>query len=214
MTTHHDALTEHQLELLWRMSTLSPTPCLFGGYAEDALLAGHVTRPHADVDWMFPRCELALRLAQARALGFTEFQTVGEAAPGEPFYIFSQNGDLLIDLGVSDEIDGENWGCIHRLAFDIDGAPAWAGYRIALPADMYEHPAVTIEGIRLRVASPLALYQLRAGLAARGSFGPLSEGQQASARQLRETFFPNRSETELAPVIRDTACDRADGLPG
>jgi len=214
MTTQHDALTERQLELLQRMSTFSPTPCLFGGYAEDALLAGHVTRPHADVDWMFPRRELALRLAQARALGFTEFQTVGEAAPGEPFYLFSQNGNLLIDLGITDEIDGQNWACIQSLAFDVDGAPASAGYRIALPADMYEHPAATIEGIRLRVASPLALYQLRAGLAARGSFGPLSEGQQASARQLRERFFPYQSETELAPVIRNIPCDRADRLLG
>ena len=150
-------------------------------------------------------------MAQAHALGFTEFETVGEAAPGQPFYMFSQLGDLLIDLGIGDEIDGRNWACVHRLAFDLDGAPAPAEYRIALPDDTYQYPPVTIEGIPVRVASPLALYQLRAGFAARGSFGPLSERQQAVARHLREAFFPDQPATELAPEIQDTRSDQAKG---
>ena len=37
-----------------------------GGYAEDALLAGAVTRPHEDVDLIFPRSEEELR---RRAMG-------------------------------------------------------------------------------------------------------------------------------------------------
>jgi hypothetical protein len=207
-TTQRDPLTAQQLDLLDRMSMLSPAPLLFGGFAEDALLAGRVTRSHADLDWIFPRREFGLRLAQARTLGFTEFQTIGEAAPGEPFYLFAQSGDLQIDLGISDEIDGRDWACVHRLAFDIDGAPAPAGYRFALPADTYQHPPVTIEGIRVRVVSPLALYQLRAGLAARGTFGPLSEQQQATAGRLREVFFPDRLASELTPEIQDTRGDR------
>ena len=44
--------------------------CL-GGYAGEALLAGTVTRPHLDVDWLLPPGELGLRLEQARELGFT-----------------------------------------------------------------------------------------------------------------------------------------------
>jgi hypothetical protein len=35
-----------------------------GGYAEDALLAGAVTRPHEDVDLIFPREQEELRRAQ------------------------------------------------------------------------------------------------------------------------------------------------------
>jgi hypothetical protein len=202
-TAGYDAATAQQLDLIGRMSVLSPAPCLFGGYAEDALLAGRVTRSHADVDWMFPRREFELRLAQARTLGFTDFQTVAEAAPGEPSYLFTHSGDLQIDLGISDDIDGRDWACLNRIAFDIDGAPAPAGYRIALPADTYQHPPVMIEGIRVRVASPLALYQLRAGIAAQGSFGPLSERQHAAARQLRDAFFPDQPVTQLAPEVQD-----------
>ena len=61
-----------------------------GGYAEDALLAGRVTRPHEDVDVIFPRDEEALRMDQLADLGFEEWETWGEAAPGVPFYLFGQ----------------------------------------------------------------------------------------------------------------------------
>jgi hypothetical protein len=80
------SLAEQQLGLLKRMANLDPPPCVMGGYAEDALLAGTVTRPHEDVDWLLPRHELQLRLSQAGQLGFAEFETWGEAAPSEPFY--------------------------------------------------------------------------------------------------------------------------------
>ena len=47
---------------------------------------------------------------------------------------------------------------------------------------------------------PLALYQMRAGVARRNSFGPLSERQLATLTELREKFFSNRSEEELLPA--------------
>lgn len=74
-------LAFRQLDLLRRMAQLTPAPWVMGGYAEDALLAGTVTRPHVDVDWLFPRRELELRLAQARALGFTQFETWEKPRP-------------------------------------------------------------------------------------------------------------------------------------
>jgi hypothetical protein len=55
------SLEEQQLQMLRRMATLDPPPCFMGGYAEDALLAGTLTRPHEDFDWLLPRRELELR---------------------------------------------------------------------------------------------------------------------------------------------------------
>jgi hypothetical protein len=98
-----------------------------GGYAEDALLAGAVTRPHEDIDLIFPRDEEKLRRAQLAELGFTDWETWGEAAPGVPFYLFGQSGDLKLDLGVIDEVDGENWMRVHRLSFTVGGREAPAG---------------------------------------------------------------------------------------
>jgi hypothetical protein len=47
----------------------------------------------------------------------------------------------------------------------------------------------------------LALYQIRAGVAERNSFGPLSDRHLATLAQLRARFFPGRSEDELLPPV-------------
>jgi hypothetical protein len=183
------------------MALLDPAPCLMGGYAEDALLAGTVTRPHDDLDWVLPRSELELRLGQARELGFTEFETRGEAAPGEPFYLHAEVGDLSLDLGIGDKEDGALWMKVGRLSFDMGDGEAPAGYRVRLPEDTFEHPAVELDGLAVRPATPLALYQIRLGLSGRGSFGALTEKQQRSAQLLRERFFPDRTDAELEPLV-------------
>jgi hypothetical protein len=146
------SLAEAQLDLLRRMAGLDPAPCLIGGYAEDALLAGTVTRPHVDIDWIVQRRELPLRLAQARRLGFGEFETWGESAPGEPFYLYAENGELKLELGVTDKQDWRVFPRIHKLAFDIDGREAPAGYRLVLPRDTFEHPSVEIDEVVVRTA--------------------------------------------------------------
>jgi len=195
------SLADAQLELLRRMAALDPAPCLIGGFAEDALLAGAVTRPHVDVDWMVPRRELPLRLAQARELGFDDFETWGESAPGQPFYLCAENGELKLEVGVADDQDGRVYVKIHKLAFDIDGREPPAGYQLLLPRESFEHPLVEIDGVAVRTASPLTLYQLRTGIASQGSFGPLSTQQRESARRLKERFFPLISDADLAPRI-------------
>jgi hypothetical protein len=195
------SLAEAQLELLRRMAALDPMPCLIGGYAEDALLAGTVTRSHGDIDWLVPRRELPLRREQARELGFDELSVWGESAPGEPFYLYGESGALKLEVGVADEHRGRACLRIHSLAFEIDGRPPPTGYQIVMPPGTFEHPPVAIDGIPVRAASPLALYQLRVGIASRGSFGTLSTRQQESARRLREQFFPGLPEVELEPRI-------------
>jgi Aminoglycoside-2''-adenylyltransferase len=192
-------LTKRQLDLIARLAALEPAPWFMGGYAEDAVLAGSVTREHEDVDVVFPRDQEALRLRQLAELGFTDWETVGEAAPGVPFYLFGQHSGLKLDLGIADEADGKFWMRVHRLAFTVGGEEAPAGYQLQLPDDMFEHPPVELEGIPIRPVSPLALYQMRAGVAHRNSFGPLSERQLATLGHLEERFFPNLTREELLP---------------
>jgi hypothetical protein len=90
---------------------------------------------------------------------------------------------------------------VFGLTFQIDGKEAPAGYRLHMPPDTFEHDRVSIDGIEVWPASALALYQLRIGIASQGSFGELNEKQRASLRRLKEFFFPDRSEEELAPSI-------------
>jgi len=196
-----NTLAERQLELIERLAALEPAVSFMGGYAEDALLAGRVTRPHEDVDLAFPREQEELRLAQLAALGFNDWETWGEAAPGVPFYLFGQAGDLKLDLGITDEADGKTWMRVHKLAFSVGGEEAPAGYQLRLPDDLYDQPLVELSGIAIKPISPLALYQIRAGVARRNSFGPLSERHLATMAQLRERFFPDHSEEELLPAL-------------
>jgi hypothetical protein len=116
------------------MGELEPPVRVLGGYAEDALLFGTVTRPHVDVDWLIARSEYDLRLAQARELGFDRFAVRGESGPGRPFYLFGANRGLELEIGVVDEEDGGLWMKVSRLAFEIDGRPAPGGYRLELPS--------------------------------------------------------------------------------
>jgi hypothetical protein len=196
-----DALTTRQLDLLRRMESFDPPVRLIGGYAEDALLAGSVTRPHVDIDWLFPRRELELRLAQAGELGFDELAVRGDSAPGHAFYLYGERDGLELEIGIVDEESGGLWMKIHSLAFEIDGRPAAAGYRIELPSDTFQHPPVQLEGIRVWPASPLALYQMRVGIAAQGSFGKPGEKQLRAMQALKERFFSDRSASELMPRV-------------
>jgi hypothetical protein len=94
---------------------------------------------------------------------------------------------------------------VHRLSFTVGGKEAPAGYRLRLPDDIFDQPMVAIDGIEIHPASPLALYQMRVGVAEEGSFGAFSERQLEATRRLRDRFFPNSSEDELRP-----ACERLE----
>lgn len=183
------------------MASLDPPVRIMGGYAEDALLAGTVTRPHGDVDWLIHRSEYELRLAQARELGFGELEVWGESAPGRPFYLYGENGDLKLEAGVADEEGGALWIQISSLRFELDGNPPPAGFRFRLPPDTFSHPPVELDGVTVWPISPLALYQLRAGIAQWGAFGDLDEKQLRSMAELQRRFFPGRSDDELVPEV-------------
>ena len=190
-----------QLDLLERMSALEPPVRVMGGIAEDALVAGTLTRPHVDVDWLVPRREYELRLGQAGELGFAELEVWGESAPGQPFYLYGESGDAKLEIGIADEEGGALWIKIWALGFELHGKPAPAGYRLELPSDTFEHPAVEIDGIPVWPVSPLALHQMRVGIAGQGSFGELGEKQLRALRTLKDRFFPDCTEADLMPRI-------------
>ena len=201
---------ERQLELLHRITKLDSPACIIGGYAEDALIGGTVSREHEDVDWLVTRSELPMQLDNARALGFTAFETWGESSPGEPFYIYARDGDLSIDIGVCDEVDGGYAIDVHRLMFQIDGVEAPAGFRVYLPADTFDQAPAAIDRVPLWPASPLCLYQMRIGIAARGAFGELNDKQRRSLSRLKEAFFHDRSDDDLMPEVIPLEAGRAE----
>ena len=113
--------------------------------------------------------------------------------------MFGQHDDLKLDLGIVDQVEGSNWMRVHRLAFTVGGEEAPAGYQLRLPDDLFEHAPVELEGIPIKPIPPLALFQMRAGVAARNSFGPLSERHLATMARLRERFLRDRTDEQLLP---------------
>jgi hypothetical protein len=147
------------------------------------------------------RAELPLRRAQAESMGFRDFQTWGENWAGEPFYITATDGTMSIDFGVFDQEDGATIIEVGKLSFSVEGGDAPTGYRVLMPQDLFAHPPVLLEGVTVRPLSPLALSQIRLGIAGQGSFGALNPKQQSSMRRFKEQFFPDATDADLAPRI-------------
>jgi hypothetical protein len=125
--------------------------------------------------------------------------TRGAATPDAP-----PNGDAR---STTDEERSSLWIKVHRLSFTVNGKEAPAGYRMRLPADLFDQPPGRIDDIRIRVAAPLALYQMREGIAAQGSFGEPSERQRESARALREERLSGMTDAELEPTVEQLTID-------
>ena len=139
---------------------------------------------------------------QLAELGFTEWETWGEAAPGVPFYLCGQSGDLRVDVGLLDREGTANWMRVHRLAFTVGGEPAPAGYQLRLSDDMFDQPPGQLEGIAVHTISPLALFQIRAGVAWRNSFGPLSERQVRDDGEAARALLPGPLGGAAPPALR------------
>lgn len=191
-----------QLELLAKLQTFPSPPFLMGGVAEDALFEGGFTRPHGDLDLLVERSQLGEVLTQLRSLGYDSWETKGENAAGEPFYLASVGAPVLIEIGVADRDErGDLFFEVARVHFKLETGDPPVGYRVYLPADTFDHPPTPLEGIQVRCVSPLANYQLRVGIASRGTFGALRESDKVADERLRAKFFPTADALALRPRV-------------
>jgi hypothetical protein len=189
-----DPQSRAYVDLLRALHALEPPLFVFGGFAEDALLHGTVSRPHSDVDVLVFRGELELRLAQFRALGFASFATYYEIAPGKPLVLNGEQAGLHLELGIF-ELTGDG-----RPFFEVYDAHGTLR-RVTLSAGALPAAPVLLDGVSVRALSPLALYQLRAGLHAIRAFGPLRPTDVRAQAQLKHRFFGGQDEASLLPTI-------------
>jgi hypothetical protein len=181
-----------QLDLIERLMSLEPPLHLFGGFAEDAVLYGKVSRPHQDIDVLVWLDELPLRIEQGRALGFGHFQVRFEAAPGLPLAVGASSEGLDLELCVGGrEPDGG--------AFFYRPSPSGL-QRCWLPADALSYPPAMLDGIGVRTVSPLTLYQVREALA--DVFGGMRPKDYAVQAALHDRFLSHLSEADLRPRVQ------------
>jgi hypothetical protein len=180
--------------LIAAVMRFEPPVHVFGGFAEDAVLYGGVHRPHEDLDVLVGRHALTRQLENARDIGFAPFEVRFEAIPGRPLVLGATSGDL--DLEVS-AYDLTPEGTVLFTLPDADGALR----QVHLSGGVFDHPPAMLDGVPLRTVSPLALYQIRAGLTMLGTFGSPRPKDIVSQDALRERFFPEASTERLAPAI-------------
>ena len=92
------------LALIERLTSVQPPVFVFGGFAEDALLAGRTTRPHGDVDVLVGRADLVEHLRRFGDWGFPAFEIYFEVVPGSPLVYHSALDGIDLELGVFDEL--------------------------------------------------------------------------------------------------------------
>lgn len=184
-------LERAQLDLIERLMALDPPVHLFGGFAEDAVLFGKVSRPHADVDVLIWLDDLPLRLDQARSLGFGSFETRFEPAPGRPLAVGAVSDGVDLELCVGQRSTDD------RGFFELPGESGLQ--RVWLPPDALTHPPQLLEGIVVRTISPLALHQVRAAVTP--VFGGLRPKDEVAQRLLHDRFLKGTAAEDLAPHI-------------
>lgn len=185
-----------QLDLISEVMALEPPVHLFGGFAEDAVLYGKVSRPHQDVDVLIWIDQLAMRIEQVRVFGFDSFEVRFEAAPGHPLAVGARSShglDLEFCIG---ERDSRGRAFFYR--------PSSTGLqRCWLPPDALSYPTQELEGLPVRTVSPLTLYQVRTAFA--DVFGGLRPKDRKMQAALYERFFAGLTDGDLAPDLEAVA---------
>ena len=174
--------------------TFAPPVHVFGGFAEDALLHGTSVREHDDVDVLVGRDELEAQLRNARAIAFSSPEVRYEPIEGMPMVIGTTDGHVDLEISVYDRTPE---GTVFFHLFDADERLI----RIELSDGVFDHPMSTLDGVALRTVSPLALYQIRAGITMAGGFGPPRPKDITAQEALRTRFFPGASPESLQPTL-------------
>jgi hypothetical protein len=184
------------LDLIEEIGKLGVPTYAFGGYAEDAFLDQATTRPHNDLDPLVSRDDLDQLLKALATIGFVNIAVYYEPLPGRPLVLHSARNGLDLEIGLIDK-DKDGY---YFVALDFDGQKR---FRVDMPSDTFAFPKSTIDGVSLQTISPLAQYQIRAGFGQIGSFGEPEPKHALAQKRIRETFFPDKSEQDLAPKIKE-----------
>lgn len=187
-------LNQRYLDLIRRLGRLEPPVFVFGGFAEDALVWGKITRSHSDLDVMIRRGELEGRLRQFAGLGYENFDTFYELVPGRPQVLNGAVDGAHLEVSMLEDDRGE------RLFFLVD-APDGRRYRFYMEPGTFSWPASSIEGVPIQTVSPLTLYHIRESRKITQAFGEFRPHDEERQQALCEKFFADASPELLRPDI-------------
>lgn len=178
-----------QLERLGEMADL---PVLVtGGYAEEALLHGKVTREHHDIDLLALRSDATKVTEELVARGYDVQPQPGPN--GEPYKLLIQKDGVEGDIGLLDFDDKRQQPYIDLR--NQDGTE----HRVFLDEDLRGRQ-VEVDGRSMRTVSPLTLMQQREAVTSTGRFEPRPHDAAVQA-ELKAKFYPDSSDESLKPKV-------------
>lgn len=178
-----------QLEALAEMADL---PALVtGGYAEDALLHGQVTREHHDIDLLAMRSDSSSISQTLVARGYTVEPQPGPN--GLPYKLLIRKGEVEGDIALLDY--SEEQGKPYIDLRNQDGAE----HRVYLDED-FSGSSADIGGQEIKTVSPITLLQQREAVVSTGRFEPRPHDVD-NQKLLKVKFFPGQSDESLKPRI-------------
>jgi hypothetical protein len=164
---------------------------LFGGFAEDALLHGKVSRPHDDIDVFVWLDELDAHLDHVAELGFGEMHAKFEPAPGRPLVLGAAAHGTELEFVVGQRT------AAGRGFFEL---PSDEGLRrMWLPEDSVSYAEQRLGNVKVRTLSPRCLYQVR--IVSADLFGGFRPKDVRAQKALKAKFFPTASEASLQPAF-------------
>jgi hypothetical protein len=182
-----------QIDLIANLMALRPPLFLFGGFAEDALLHGQVSRPHGDIDVFVWLDELELRVQQAAELGFEDMHVKFEPAAGRPMVLGATSQGLELELVVAQRFpEGRGF---FELPTDVGVRRMW------LPDDATAYPEQMLGKLKVRTLSPRLLYQVR--IVSADLFGGFRPKDVVAQKALKQRFFADVPEDALQPTYED-----------
>lgn len=182
-------IRERQLETIDAASELPIF--LAGGYAEDAVIEGEVTRDHHDVDLIAKRQDIDIVEQGFLAKGYEVKRVQGPN--GSPYKLLLTKDGLDTDVALLD-LDEAGVPFIDIKNNDLDS------YRVFIDEEMFDGEEQTLQGKKVKVVSPLALFQMRQAVIDTGRFEPRPHDITQQAKLL-EKFFKGSDEESLKPRI-------------
>ena len=164
---------------------------LMGGFAEDALLEQRITQERDDVDFLVRADSLDLARAELQRIGIV-LEPMVRGPKDETLAFGSRNHGFPVEIWLATQT-GEAYAVV---------LPGSAGYfRLHLPSDTFASEMATLEGVRLKTISPLALALFRAASAQTRGDETKRAADRRVLRNIAGSLLPNHRTAELTPKI-------------
>jgi hypothetical protein len=167
---------------------------LMGGFAEDALLDGQITRERGDIDLLIPEGRWDATRVDLEERGLRDFAPLLQGPQKEAIALVSCDLGFAVEFWLTEQDAGGN-------ALILPGATAF--FRLRMPADTFDFAGATLDGVQVRTVSPRALALLRATSAITRGDDTARAADRRVFQRIVEEFLPGADTEALVPDIEE-----------